>query len=619
MPRSLSPYCCRGVAAWWLSVALPAQQPAELVQALADPKRRAAAIERLVELRAQAIPVVRDLLVRAADDEVEPSTQMAALTVLRRLGAEAAPVLPELVTMLCRSQDEAVFVVGVRWLLEVVPQVEGVRVCKRIATELRVRRPSPRAIASLQTAEHRLRIGPAPTPEQLLALLADDHEWAQWRAVAIAIIDRPALARADVIEAAAVRFAEVLQTPAGGPMWWAAGDLALMLDRHQGEVDRALLTRALLWHDQSEVKIEGLQRLRVGAAPDAATVRDVVALLDDGAGAVQEFAASTLEGFGAAALPGLSQLFLLAGSERATRRLRTVAERTAQRLLRAVRDAETGPAVAELLDRFAAFAHRQPVPPARTPADAASARVLAALASGLLRTDGGTAFLDEVLRTSGGASPELAVAVVGALPATSGALTVPMLGLLIRIGAPAAAVPEFEERLARIVQANASAYTADALEVLIEASAGPTASDDAVIAACASERPRLALRGVVEAARRGLLGDPAVRQAVRNGVGREDWGHEELGRTRRGGRLSQRLDDDLRAACALALVANGVEDTLGPIADQFGLRKDEVSAWLAEHRSPERLLAALVELEDAVRERTGVDRALRPAALQRAR
>lgn len=612
MPLSLSPVVGRVVLAVSFATSLLAQSPAELVQALSDPRRRAAAVERLVEVGRQAIPPLRDFMASAAAErDRDAATQLAALMVLRRLGAEAAPVVPDVVALLNTATDEAVIVAGIRWLLQLVPSVEDLAGCRKIANSLRIGRVSARSISSVQTAERRLRAGPVPAAEILCSYLEEDDDPAAWRAAAIAVVDRPELATAEVVEAAEIRFAKVLQTPGGGSQWWAVGDLAQMLERYGVEVDRAQVTRGLLWHDSAETKCEALQRLRAGPAPESATVRDVVDLLDDGNAEVREFAANALEGWGLAALPGMPQLFRVAGAEGTSRRLRIVCERSAQRLLRDVRAAEASPAVVELLDRFSAFVHGQQVPTAALPADARATRILSGLAGGLLRTDAGIAFLDDTLRMAGGGTAELADSVLDALPLANAPQTMPMFCLLVRIGAPAAAIPDLEDRLARIVSANDNAYVGDAVEVLAVVTAGPTAPDAVIVAACGSGRPRLVLAGLAAAARRGLLGDERVKSAARAGAERREWGHQDLGDGYARKRCSRLLDDELRAACALALVGAGIDDLTVPIAEHFGLDADELPAWLAERRQPERLLATFVELEDEVRERMSVDEALR--------
>lgn len=595
-----------------------AQSLDETVAQLAHPVSSAEECDRLIRAGEVGVERLREVLrwVRRdnhGDDCNHESTAAAAAFALGRLAGIAVPATPELLDIYRFSSSPAARN-NAMWALGRVASHATEPVRQHCRLELGRQWTPDLNRLMYEVALRELTLGPTPGAVEL------QHDLRLGVAGAIAAARAVLDGRARPDERLLMTMATMVRdafTPTPFPWnvdrrhWPALGELGEVLWRWGDEKGPAA-ARALLLHDAAELRIVGIDLLGKHAPPDREATLDIARLLRDSDESVRTRALASLNAMGSAAIVAVPLLRVAAAAD-ATADWRAMCEQTCASIVSIRRGKCLEPdtdLVQQAMNEIAAGSARTLTLPGSLSREAEAA--LQEWLWGLAGLDGVLVVAaEQALARTELRSPATGVAITR-LCGSSIDETGWMCGLrmVARHGtATLLGVPDLEVQLLRAAATGSWQWNGVA-EAAAWARAGPHTTEAALLLALAGDDARVALRALVEVARRGRIerrGETILQETLTRrwhesvfAVG-EDWpGTGTLSAA------SLRLaDHDLAMAAALARKAcslNVPEGTLtaSTLAAALAVPLEEAGSWLAVTHPPEQWARLAHRLERKV-------------------
>jgi hypothetical protein len=575
---------------------------------------------------------LRELL-QAWDREegnADDGAAIAGLYVLGKLGPLATSSLPECKRLFAFGRTLAVRDQALWAIAQLAPATGDKETCKDCLRWLDLKAAPDNDQFLLRVAWLRLKLGPWPEEKELTRQLQNDDNAAAICAAAQAIAAGPGRPSAEGWALLQRYFADATSRP---ELPWmrcrrsdaASGDLAFAMLRAGGRRDDSAIARGLLYHWDPALRAQGLAELADPARTTLAEKLDVVAVLWHSDVQLRSQALRTVRGWergGLLALRALRHLAREAGSTD----FGVDCTATANTIVAAARRELHGKIAQQMLPEIDALLRGETVPQTGPAADDEGERLFAEVVFGC---DGADARLWDALsdfavsRACHGANT--ATAFVRQLGAPQIDRWFTAWRCIVRV-APAVAVAytEIEQHVLLVGQPPVRMPEATLVELHAQVLASSRRTDEDLVAALASEHPRVVLRALAATGERpalwprlaaSFLALAAAAPASWNECTLRLRDEQHFNYFNRGGFTAvsaPSILSELHTAAALLAAAAGAsgwdtESLRGELAPAFGLSAaDDVPAFVARTVAEHKVADALRQVEDRVRERWGV-------------
>jgi hypothetical protein len=614
-----------------LAGAARAQDVVAAMAQLQQPEQRAAACLQLERAGARAVMPLRELLQSwdREDAAAQEGAVVAGLYVLGKLGPLATSSLPECKRLLAFGRtlavrDQALWAMG-----QLAPATGDKETCKECLGWLDLKTAADNNQLQTDIVWARLKLGPLPDEHQVTAMLQDDGRVARVMAAAQSIAAGQGRPSAEGWALLQRYFADATARP---ELPWmrcrrsdaATGDLAFAMLRAGGRRDDSAIARGLLYHWDPALRAQGLADLVDPARTTLAEKLDGVALLWHSDVQLRAQALRTLRGWerdGLVALPALRHF----ARDAAGTDFGADCTATANVVVAAARRELHGKVAIQMLPEIDALLRGETVPQTGAAADDEAERLFAEVVFGCDGADGRLLdALSDFAASRACRGARTATAFVRLLCTPQVDRWLAAWRCILRVApAVAAAYPEIDQHVFFAGVPGLNRIEGTVVELHAQVLASSLRTDEELVAALASEHPRVVLRALAAtSARPGLWPRLAGSFVALAAAAPESWGACTLciGDNRYNfgwgcglsGVNAPSILAELHAAAALLAAAAGASEwdtpaARGEVAQVFGLSAaDEAPAFVARTVAEHTAADALRQIEDRVRDHWGV-------------